>query len=217
MQFRAAVLASVVVLRFGRGFQLHFTILEGRSLGMGRFIWITAVAAIIFGASRAGAAVITTYNVNMTGAKEVTSGGVPNQGDPDGLVTGTLTLNNGTGAGTTGSASFNLTISNIDFPVTGYHIHKAPSTTTGTIVLDFQGQTPFESMRTGNTFVGTVSNLSATTITDVQTNPAGFYFNIHNGPFGGGAVRDQLPEPTGLAVLMLGGGLLAGQRRRRAS
>jgi len=61
-----------------------------------------------------------------------------------------------------------------------------------------------------------VNNLNAAAISSVQANPAGFYFNIHNGPFGGGAVRDQVPEPTGLAVLMLGGGLLAATRRRRS-
>src|SRR3954465_14066062 len=101
MQFTTSLLASVVVLRFGRGFQLHFVRVtgEGRSLGMGRFIWLTAVAAMIFGASGAGAAVITTYNVNMTGAKEVTAGGVPNQGDPDALVTGPPAPNKRTRAG----------------------------------------------------------------------------------------------------------------------
>jgi len=171
---------------------------------------------MIFGASGAGAAVITTYNVNMTGAKEVTAGGVPNQGDPDALVTGSLTLNNGTGAGTTGSASFNLTISNLDFPVTGYHIHTGVSTTSGGILVDFQGQTPFENIRTGNTFVGTVNNLNAAAITSVQANPAGFYFNIHNGAFPGGAVRDQVPEPAGLMLLAIGSGLLASRRRRQS-
>jgi hypothetical protein len=185
---------------------------------MGRFIWLTAVAAVIFGASGARAAVVTTYTVNMTGQKEVTAAGVPNQGDLDALVTGSLTLNNGTGTGTTGSASFNLTLSNLDFPVTGYHIHTGVSTTTGGILIDFQGQTPFETIRNGgNTFVGTVNNLNAAAISSVQANPAGFYFNIHNSAFPGGAVRDQVPEPASVAMLLLGSGLLAaGRRRRRA-
>jgi len=182
---------------------------------MRQFVRLIAVAAIAWGASRAGAAVITTYNVNMTGAKEVTAGGVPNQGDADALVTGTLTLNNGTGSGTTGSASFNLTISNLDFPVTGYHIHTGASNTTGGILVDFQAQTPFENIRTGNTFVGTVNNLNAGAISSVQANPGGFYFNIHNGTFPGGAVRDQVPEPAGLTLLVLGGGAMLATRRRR--
>jgi hypothetical protein len=180
---------------------------------MGRIVWVAVVAALFWGASRAGAASIT-YQVSMTGQKEVTSGGTPNQGDLDALVSGSLTLNNGTGTGTTGSASFNLTISNLDFPVTGYHIHTGVSTTSGGILIDFQGVTPFESIRTGNTFVGTVSGLNAVNITNVQANPAGFYFNIHNGSFPGGAVRDQVPEPAGLTLLALGG-VLAGCRRRR--
>jgi MYXO-CTERM domain-containing protein len=172
-------------------------------------------AALLLTPSLTHAAPIT-YNVNMTGAKEVTAAGVPNQGDPDALVTGTLTLDNGTGSGATGSASFNLVISNLDFPVTGYHIHTGGPNTTGSILLNFQNFTPFENIRTGNTFVGTVSGLDAANVTAVEANPAGFYFNIHNGAFPGGAVRDQVPEPAALAPLALAG-LLLRRRRRNAT
>jgi hypothetical protein len=175
---------------------------------MQRFAYGAVTAALLLVASITYAGPIT-YNVNLTGAKEVTAAGVPNQGDPDALVTGTLTLDNGTGSGTTGSASFNLLISNLDFPVTGYHIHTGGPNTTGAILVNFQNVTPFESIRTGNTFIGTVNGLDAANITAIEANPGNFYFNMHNTPFPGGAVRDQVPEPAGLAIIALGGLLLA--------
>jgi hypothetical protein len=52
---------------------------------------------------------------------------------------------------------------------------------------------------------GTISNLSATTITSILANPPGFYYNMHNGAFPGGAVRAQLvPEPSAMVLLAIG-------------
>jgi hypothetical protein len=62
---------------------------------------------------------------------------------------------------------------------------------------------------------GTVNGLSSTTIDSVLANPLGYYFNMHNQPFPGGVVRDQLPEPGSLALLAIaGGGALLRPRRR---
>jgi hypothetical protein len=155
------------------------------------------------------------YNINANGMKEVTAGGVPNQGDLDGTAVGTLLLDNGTGIGTTGSATFSLTLSNIDITtLTGHHIHIGAPTTTGTIVLDFGDP---DNIRTGSLLSGTITGLSATQITTIFATPTNFYYNIHNGAFPSGAVRDQLvPEPTSM-ILTLGGavGLFAFSRRRR--
>src|SRR3954449_10291375 len=93
------------------------------------------VALFLVGAPQAFAAT-QSYNIQANGAKEVTVSGTPNQGDPDGTATGTLTLNNGTGAGTTGSAIFSITLSNIDITtLSGHHIHVGAATTAGSIVL----------------------------------------------------------------------------------
>jgi hypothetical protein len=174
---------------------------------------IGALAAIFLATLANNAVAIQVFNINADGAKEVTAGGVPNQGDPDGTAIGTLTLDEGTGSGNTGSATFNLTLANLDLTTfSGHHIHQAPSTTTGPIVLDFGDP---DTIRTGSLLSGTVSGLPAATILNVFANPTGFYYNLHNGPFPGGAVRDQLvPEPSALALLAFGvSGLLIRRRR----
>jgi hypothetical protein len=158
----------------------------------------------------------TTFNISANGAKEVTAGGVPNQGDPDGLASGSLTLDNGTGSGTTGFATFSITLSNIDLTtLSGHHIHNAPSSTTGGIVLDFGDP---DNIRSGSILSGTISNLNAATITSIFSNPSNFYYNMHNGAFPGGAVRDQLtavPEPGVLSLLAVMGAAAMGARRPR--
>lgn len=156
-----------------------------------------------------------TFNIDANGANEVTAGGTPNQGDPDGFAIGTITFNNGTGSGTTGSALITLTMGNIDLSnLTGHHIHQAPSTTNGPIVINFGDP---DTIRSGSTLSGTITGLSAATITSIFANPDGFYYNLHNGTFPGGAVRDQLqiPEPGTTALFAFGAaGLFLAWRKR---
>ncbi len=153
-----------------------------------------------------------TFNINATGAQEVSAG------DPDGFAIGTITFNNGTGAGTTGSATISLTMTNIDLTnLTGHHIHQANVGVNGGIVLDFGDP---DNIRIGDTLSGMITGLSATTITGIFANPTNFYYNLHNSAFPGGAVRDQLsapiPEPHTTAFLALGGlALLVGWQRHR--
>jgi hypothetical protein len=175
-------------------------------------LFAAAVLAIGFLPVTQGA--IVTFNITATGLEEVTGAGVPNQGDLDGTALGTLALNNGTGSGSTGSATFDLTLSNIDVAtLSGRHIHNAGPTTTGGIVLDFGDP---DLIRTLDKLSGTISGLSATQITAIFANPGNFYYNLHNGAFPGGAVRDQLvviPEPGSAFLLILG--TCAMSRRRR--
>jgi hypothetical protein len=155
---------------------------------------------------------VRVFNIVATGAQEVNASGVPNQGDPDGQAVGTVTLDNGTGAGSTGSVSVDLLLSNIDLSdLRGHHIHQAPAGSNGPIVLDLGD--PDTVLTGGNRLFGTFTGLSATTVTNVLNNPAGFYYNLHNGPFPPGAVRAQLPEPS-LAAIALVGGVIAARRRR---
>lgn len=189
----------------------RFTVLfRGFARGLGVAAWLCVAAS--------SHATSMSFNITATGLEEVNASGVPNQGDPDGFANGTLTLDSGT-TGNTGSATFSLTVGNIAFPFSGFHIHQAPATTTGSIVLDFGNP---EAFRTNNTVAGTVNNLSSTTVNNVLANPSNFYFNMHNGAFPGGAVRDQLttviPEPSALAIIALGGiGVMLFARRQRCT
>jgi hypothetical protein len=174
----------------------------------------TVLVALAVAASGARATSVT-YTITANGIKEVNASGVPN-GDPDGLGIGTLRLDNGTG-GTTGFAVLNLNISNIDGTLSGHHVHQAPPTTTGGIVLDLGNpNTILTGTPTSGTLSGTITGLPSATIDNVFANPTGFYYNLHSTPlYPGGAVRDQLPEPGSVALVALGAvGLLARKRRR---
>jgi len=164
-----------------------------------------------------------TFNINANGTKEVNSSGVP-VGDTDGFATGTLTLDDGTG-GSTGFAVFNLTYGNLAVPFSAHHIHQAPPTTTGGIFLYFNSSssTSPEPLRTGDatsgTIQGTVTGMNSTAIDAIFANPGAFYYNLHNGPFPGGAVRDQLtpvPEPSTIALGVVATAMAAVLMRRRS-
>lgn len=80
-----------------------------------------------------------------------------------------------------------LIVRNID-PSTVAHIHKAPAGTNGPIVIDLEAPT---SGRSGGCASPRATAPSGT-IQDIIDNPEGYYVNVHNAPFPGGAVRGQL-------------------------
>jgi hypothetical protein len=69
------------------------------------------------------------FTVELTGEAEVTSAGVPNQGDLDGSGTATVTVNPGQG-----EVCWSIEVADVE-PISAAHIHKAPSTTTGALYI----------------------------------------------------------------------------------
>ena len=118
-----------------------------------------------------------TFNLTLTGAAER-----PGPGDPDGSGMARLRLNAGQGM-----VCYAFTTSGIvdeDTPITGAHIHRAPVTSAGPVVI----ATPATTATGGTGCVSAPRDL----IIEIIRNPAGFYFNVHTSDFPGGALRAQL-------------------------
>jgi hypothetical protein len=113
------------------------------------------------------------FTVELTGEAEVTSLGVPNQGDLDGSGTATVTVNPGLG-----EVCWSIDVTGVE-PISAAHIHKAPSTTTGPVVVTL-------SPDTGCTTVDRDLAL------DIVLHPSSYYVNVHNEPYPAGALRGQL-------------------------
>jgi hypothetical protein len=116
------------------------------------------------------------FTTDLTGAAEVTAGGVPNQGDLDGSGTASLRVNPGLG-----EVCWTIEVDeNTVDPITAAHIHAAPSTTTGPIVVPL------------NPYTGGCTDVTRELALAIILDPSSYYVNVHNGPFPGGALRGQL-------------------------
>jgi hypothetical protein len=113
------------------------------------------------------------FTVDLTGEAEVNALGEPNQGDLDGSGTASLTINPGTG-----EVCWTIEVADVA-PILAAHIHKAPSTAPGPIVVHLDPDT-------GCTAID--RDLALAIITD----PSSYYVNVHNADFPAGALRGQL-------------------------
>ena len=165
-----------------------------------------AVVALLL-ATPAHATIITYILPSMTGAQEV-----PGPGDADGFASGSITLNDVTGA-----ISWNFTYSNIAAP-TLMHIH-GPNGGAGSSAGVFVDLGIATSGGAGTLISNTTTSMA--NVTSIFAGPENFYVNIHTGAFSNGAVRGQLgliPEPSTAALLavgLAGLGALGGRGRRR--
>jgi len=114
------------------------------------------------------------FTVNLTGAAEVNTAGEPNQGDPDGSGTATLSINPGTG-----EICWTIEVEGVD-PITGAHIHFAPSTAPGPIVVPL------------DPYSGGCTEVSRELALAILTDPTSYYVNVHNATYLAGALRGQL-------------------------
>jgi hypothetical protein len=118
------------------------------------------------------------FTVTLTGAAER-----PGPGDPDGSGTATFTLNQGQG-----TIKFDIQVANITLPAIGAHIHLAPATDPGPVVVPL---TPPDA--TGHS--SGVVNVDPELIKAIRQNPENYYVNVHTLPlYAAGAVRGQLSK-----------------------
>ena len=128
------------------------------------------------------------FSTMLSGAEEVGPGGTLGVGDPDGTGFASITINQGQG-----EICFEITVANLDEPVTRGHIHAAPAGSNGPIVVEFvePGETP-------TIFVNGIATGCAPAdeelIKDIRHHPENYYVNVHNVTFPAGAVRGQLEK-----------------------
>ena len=118
------------------------------------------------------------FTVELTGEAEVNAAGVPNQGYLDGSGTATMTINPGLG-----EVCWTIEVADVE-PITLGHIHKAPPTLPGPIVVPFA--------ITGTSGSGCTENVDRALALDIIVHPSSYYVNVHNTEFPAGALRGQL-------------------------
>lgn len=117
------------------------------------------------------------FVASLSGANEVPAA------DPDGSGVAQVTF-----VGTT--VNYTINVQNITLPPVMQHIHIGGAGVNGPIVINLPGAW------VGGTLVGSTTAPQAT-IDAILANPAGYYVNVHNTDFPGGAVRGQLESATG--------------------
>ncbi len=118
-----------------------------------------------------------SFRTNMSGPSEV-----PGPGDADAIGTAAFTMDFANG-----QICYDVTVQNINYPVTGMHIHRGGVTEAGDVVVPLE---PVPDVSTGNA-VGCVL-VEADLLNEIASNPAGFYLNVHNNDFPAGALRGQV-------------------------
>lgn len=124
-------------------------------------------------AEPAARAVGTTYTASLTGATEV-----PGPGDPDGSGIAEISI-----VDEVDQICYALTVAGIA-PASAAHIHAGAAGEAGPPVVTLEAPTSGE--------VSGCVTASDAIIDRIEANPAGYYVNVHNAEYPGGAVRGQL-------------------------
>ncbi len=111
----------------------------------------------------------------LTGPEEVPPG------DPDGTGTSNVFL-----IPETGEVCFTIVVSGITLPAAAAHIHVGDAGVAGNIVV------PLAPPDETGASAGCTTGVDPALIQAITDNPAGYYVNVHNADFPGGAVRGQL-------------------------
>jgi hypothetical protein len=105
---------------------------------------------------------------------------VPGPGDPDGQGGVFVALGR-----KSGSFCFFADTANVSTPLTAVHLHRGQRGQTGQMVLELHGST-------GDPDSSGCFDLSRDQIRDISRFRGGYYIDIHNEEFPGGAIRAQL-------------------------
>jgi hypothetical protein len=141
--------------------------------------WSTPAIVSVAAGAVAGTPLACMHSTSMSGAQEV-----PPTSE-DGTGTAVITISGS-------EVCWEIDVENVEAPVAA-HIHEAPAGSNGPIVVDLSP--PLTPVACGSSVclhsegcTEVDSDLAAA----ICTNPAGFYVNVHNAQFPGGAVRGQL-------------------------
>lgn len=115
-----------------------------------------------------------TFTTDLTGEAEI-----PGPGDPDGFGQARVTLDRGTS-----TICFGLAVRDIE-PATAAHIHEGRIDESGGVVVGLEPPTDGRSE-------GCVTGIDRDLLRAIGTDPAGYYVNVHNAEYPGGALRGQL-------------------------
>jgi hypothetical protein len=135
------------------------------------------ISVFIFGHSPAFAQLFAV----LLGGNEVSDAGDANAGDPDGSGTATVVFGDTI-------ICYAILVRGIDTP-TQAHIHEGAAGINGPIQVILSPPAP--ALETGATSSDCVP-VDATLLNNIRQNPAGFYVNVHNDAYPGGAVRGQV-------------------------
>jgi len=131
-------------------------------------VWALLLMSLV-AAGTAGAVGGRPFTTQLVGASEV-----PLTGDPDASGTAHLWINPGQG-----SLCWSISVSNVD-PIFAAHIHAAPAGTPGPVVVPL------------NPYTGGCTTVDRQLAIAILTDPSGYYVNVHNAAYPGGAARGQL-------------------------
>jgi hypothetical protein len=129
----------------------------------------SALVLSLLAAGSVGAVGGRPFTTHLTGPNEV-----PVSGDPDASGTAHLWINPGQG-----SVCWSIQVSDVE-AIFAAHIHVAPAGSPGPVIVPL------------NPYTGGCTTVDRALAQAIIQNPSGYYVNVHNAPYPGGAARGQL-------------------------
>ena len=136
---------------------------------------LLATIAVTIIAFAPPAQAVQRFTTTLTGANEI-----PGPGDPDGSGTATITINRGLG-----EVCWEIEVADITLPAIGAHIHLAPVTAAGPVVIPL---TPPDPTGTSSGCTTVDRELARA----IAKDPGAYYVNVHTTDYPAGALRGQL-------------------------